>query len=89
MDNTDLKKEIKEKDNLVMIFVDLKFTWRYLCMNQAAVLPSFTDSTVVAARPPRSPPQNAHGTLICIVSVHTSGRPHLLKVTGAMAFLTA
>ena len=66
----------------------LAITCRYLCMNQAAVLPSLTDSTVVWATPPKSPPQNAHGSLICMVSVDTSGRPHLLNLIGDRAVLT-
>lgn len=61
----------------------------YLCMYQEACFPSFTDSTVVLARPPTSPPAKTQGSLVCIVSRSTSGRPHLLNLIGAMASLTA
>lgn len=61
----------------------------YLCMYQEACFPSFTDSTVVLARPPTSPPAKTQGSLVCMVSGSTSGRPHLLNLIGAMASLTA
>lgn len=60
----------------------------YLCKYQAAVLPSFTDSTVVSATPATSPPQNTHSKLDCIVRVSTSGNPHLLNFSGCIAPFT-
>lgn len=66
----------------------MQLTWRYLCMNQAAVFPSLTDSTVVSEVPAKSPPQKTLGSLVCIVSGSTSGSPHLLNLSGAMASFT-
>ena len=63
-------------------------TWRYLCMNQAAVFPSLTDSTVVSEVPAKSPPQKTLGSLVCIVSGLTSGSPHLLNFSGDIASFT-
>lgn len=60
----------------------------YLWMNQEACFPSFTDSTVVLAKPTISPPANTHGSLVCIVSGFTSGRPHLLNFIGLKASFT-
>lgn len=57
-------------------------------MNQAAVFPSLTDSTVVSEVPAKSPPQKTLGTLLCIVSGLTSGSPHLLNFSGDMASFT-
>eukprot|EP01137_Pigoraptor_chileana_P009089 Opistho-2@56828 len=62
---------------------------RYVCMCQAACLPSLTDSTVVCACPARSPPQNTHGSLVRIVSLSTTGRPHELNLSGCIASITA
>lgn len=60
----------------------------YLWMCQEACFPSFTDSTVVLARPAMSPPANTHGSLVCMVSGFRSGRPHRLSLMGAMASFT-
>ena len=64
------------------------FTWRYLCMNQEAVFPSLVDSTVVWATPAMSPPQKTQGSLVCIVSMVTSGRPQRFSRIGSSAFST-
>jgi hypothetical protein len=66
----------------------MELTWRYLCMDQAAVFPSLTDSTVVSEIPAKSPPQKTLGTLLCIVSGLTSGSPLSLNFNGAIAFFT-
>lgn len=42
-------------------------------MNQDAVFPSFTDSTVVLEIPAISPPQKIPGSEVAIVSAFTSG----------------
>ena len=63
-------------------------TCRYLCIAQAACLPSLTDSTVVVATPPRSPPQNTPGSLVAMLSGSTSGRPQSLSFTGDRADTT-
>ncbi|TNN60411.1 hypothetical protein EYF80_029400 [Liparis tanakae] len=47
----------------------------YLWRCHEACLPSFTDSTVVFAKPAMSPPANTQGSLVCMVSVFTSGVP--------------
>ena len=57
-------------------------------MAQAACLPSLTDSTVVVATPPRSPPQNTPGSLVAMLSGSTSGRPQSLSFTGDRADTT-
>jgi len=67
---------------------NLASTCRYLWMCQDACLPSLTLSTVVCATPAMSPPQNTHGSLVTIVSVSTSGVPHLFSFTGDMASST-
>ena len=48
-----------------------------------------TDSTVVVACPPKSPPQNTLGSLVHIVSESTSGKPQLVNFSGSIAFTTA
>lgn len=63
-------------------------TCMYLWIYQDACFPSFTDSTVVLARPTISPPANTHGSLVCIVSGSTSGTPHLLNFIGFKASFT-
>lgn len=57
-------------------------------MYQEACFPSFTDSTVVLAIPTTSPPANTQGSLVCMVSGSTSGRPHLLNLMGLKASFT-
>lgn len=57
-------------------------------MYQDACFPSFTDSTVVFAKPPISPPANTPGSLVCIVSELISGKPHLLNLIGFIASTT-
>lgn len=57
----------------------------YLWMCHEACFPSFTDSTVVFAKPTMSPPANTQGSLVCMVSVSTSGVPQRVSFTGAMA----
>ena len=58
-------------------------------MLHAAVFPSLTDSTVVWATPAKSPPQNSHGTSVCIVAGSTRGRPLLFNSRGYSALTTA
>lgn len=65
-----------------------KYTWMYLWICHEACLPSFTDSTEVFAKPAMSPPANTQGSLVCIVSVLTSGVPQRVSFTGAMASVT-
>jgi len=72
----------KRRDNLD------GFTCMYLWMCHEACLPSFTDSTVVFAKPAMSPPANTQGSLVCIVSVFTSGVPQRVSFTGAIASVT-
>ncbi len=60
----------------------------YLWMCQEACLPSLTDSTVVLAKPAMSPPANTQGSLVCVVSLFTSGVPHPFSCTGSRAFFT-
>lgn len=76
--------------NLVLINTGhlTELTWRYLCMNQAAVFPSLTDSTVVSEIPAKSPPQKTLGKLLCIVSGLTSGSPLSLNFNGVIASFT-
>ena len=57
-------------------------------MNQEACFPSLTDSTVVLATPPISPPHHTLGSEVAMVSVFISGIPHLLNLTGDMAAMT-
>jgi len=57
-------------------------------MYHAACFPSLTDSTVVVAFPPKSPPQNTLGSLVHIVSESTSGKPQLVNFSGSIAFTT-
>lgn len=63
-------------------------TCKYLCICQAACLPSLVLSTVVLATPATSPPQNTPGSLLLMVSGSTSGKPHLLNFSGAKALIT-
>lgn len=65
-----------------------KFTWMYLWICHEACFPSFTDSTVVFAKPAISPPANTQGSLVCMVFVFTSGVPQRVSVTGAIAWIT-
>lgn len=65
-----------------------RFTCMYLWMCHEACLPSFTDSTVVLAKPATSPPANTQGSLVCMVSVLTSGVPQRVSFTGAKALVT-
>jgi len=58
-------------------------------MNQAAVFPSLTDSTVVSEVPAKSPPQKTLGSLLCIVSGLMSGSPDSLNFSGDMASFTS
>lgn len=60
----------------------------YLCMNQEACFPSFTDSTVVLVSPLMSPPAKTPGSLVCMVSPSTSGRPQWLNLRGCRASFT-
>ena len=57
-------------------------------MYQEACFPSLTASTVVAARPARSPPHQTLERLVCIVSLLTSGRDHWLNLMGDIALMT-
>lgn len=57
-------------------------------MNHEACFPSLTDSTVVLATPPISPPHHTLCSDVAMVSGSTSGSPHLLNLTGAMAAMT-
>lgn len=56
-------------------------------MNQAAVFPSLTASTVVCAEPERSPPINTDGSLVAMVPMSTSGSPHDDNFNGDRAFI--
>lgn len=60
----------------------------YLWMFQAAVFPSFTDSTVVSETPAISPPQKTPGSELAMVLVSTTGKPHAFSFNGANASLT-
>lgn len=74
--------------NTFQNFLQFNHTCKYLWMYHEAVFPSLTDSTVVCATPAISPPQNIHGSLHCIVSLFTSGKPHLFNFTGFIASTT-
>ena len=51
-------------------------------------MPSLTDSTVVLAMPPMSPPHHTFGSDVAMVSGSISGIPHLLNLTGDIASMT-
>lgn len=57
-------------------------------MYQAAVFPSFTDSTVVSATPAKSPPHHTDEHEVCIVLKSTMGRLLLLSFKGESACMT-
>lgn len=64
-------------------------TCRKQCIYHAAVLPSFTDSTVVSEQPARSPPQKTAGfEMLCIVVGLIAGNPERSNLTENIAFLT-
>ena len=57
-------------------------------MYHDACLPSLTDSTVVCATPAMSPPQKTQGSLHCVVSGSTSGKPQVDSLMGFRADTT-
>lgn len=71
-----------------LVFSLSRLTCMYLWICHEACLPSFTDSTVVFAKPATSPPAKTQGSLVCMVPVFTSGVPQRLSFTGVMASVT-
>lgn len=57
-------------------------------MDQAAVLPSLTASTVVSATPAKSPPHQTDGWDDCIVNVSTTGKFAFVSTKGFKASIT-